>query len=306
MITSHWRKPASARREQEEGRLAAPEGHPEPPDGGTSAEKAQRLWILRALRQTSYVSHMSREVCDDSTKADWSIWSYREFRRLLDEEMMAVCRIYAEVELADPPVREGKEAKGWQTSAHKDAECAPEHIGARVKEREGLGALLHPDMADSSPHVQRRRARGAAFVEAKSASACSQKKDQGAADWARRQASRTPERDPARPHAPHGTEMDLVDRTSESDTSDPGGVPQLFRRSSAPDTPSQRTQQAAPVPNKPPEGNNEFAQELASTMSTITSLDINASGRSVSNRGWLYFSGASKDFCPFRTKCRLF
>jgi hypothetical protein len=58
------------RREQEDELLAVPEGHPEPPEGGTSAEKAQRLWILRALRQTSYVSHMSREVCDDSTKAD--------------------------------------------------------------------------------------------------------------------------------------------------------------------------------------------------------------------------------------------
>ncbi len=50
--------------------------------------------------------------------------SRREYRRLLDEEMMAVCRIYAEVELADLPVREGKEARGWLTSAHMDAECA--------------------------------------------------------------------------------------------------------------------------------------------------------------------------------------
>ncbi len=87
-------------------------GSPEPPDGETSAEKAQNLWILRALQQTSYVSHIAREVCDYSTKADWTSWTYREYRRLLDEEMMAVCQIYAEVKLAELPVREGKEARG--------------------------------------------------------------------------------------------------------------------------------------------------------------------------------------------------
>jgi hypothetical protein len=52
----------TARREQEEERRAAPEGHSEPPDGETSAEKARRLWILRALQQTSYVSHMAQEI----------------------------------------------------------------------------------------------------------------------------------------------------------------------------------------------------------------------------------------------------
>jgi hypothetical protein len=67
----------TARREREEERLAAPEAHPEPPDGETSVEKARRLWILRALQQTSYVSHMAREICDDSTKADWTPWTYR-------------------------------------------------------------------------------------------------------------------------------------------------------------------------------------------------------------------------------------
>ncbi len=62
----------------------------------------------------------------------------------------------------------------------------------------------------------------------------------------------------------------------------------------------------APVPNEPPEGNDEFARELASTMSAIASLVIKASGRSVSNGGWLYFNGASGEYCPFKTKCRLF
>ncbi len=51
----------------------------------------------------------------------------------------------------------------------------------------------------------------------------------------------------------------------------------------------------APAPDQPPGGSDEFAQELASTMSTIASLVIKASGRSVSNGGWLYFNGDSED-----------
>ncbi len=98
----------TARREQEEERLATLREHLEAPNGETSADKARRLWILRALQQTSFVSHMAGEMCDDSTKADWTSWTYREYRRQLDEDMMAVCQIYAEVELADLPVRDGK------------------------------------------------------------------------------------------------------------------------------------------------------------------------------------------------------
>ncbi len=64
----------AVRREQEEERIATLGEHPEPPDGETSAEKARRLWILRALQQTSYISHMAREICDVSTKADWTSW----------------------------------------------------------------------------------------------------------------------------------------------------------------------------------------------------------------------------------------
>ncbi|MFN9909872.1 MAG: hypothetical protein ACK56F_27765, partial [bacterium] len=61
----------------------------------------------------------------------------------------------------------------------------------------------------------------------------------------------------------------------------------------------------APAPDQPSGGNDEFARELASAMSTIASLVIKASGRSVSNGGWLYFNGESEDFCTFRAKCRL-
>ncbi len=61
-----------------------------------------------------------------------------------------------------------------------------------------------------------------------------------------------------------------------------------------------------PVPDQPPEGNDEFARDLASTMSAIASLVIRASGRSVSDGGWLYFNGTSGEYRPFKTKCWLF
>jgi hypothetical protein len=61
-----------------------------------------------------------------------------------------------------------------------------------------------------------------------------------------------------------------------------------------------------PAPDQPPGGSDEFARELASTMSTIASLVIKASGQSVSNDGWLYFNGESEDYRTFRAKCRLF
>jgi hypothetical protein len=51
---------------------------------------------------------------------------------------------------------------------------------------------------------------------------------------------------------------------------------------------------------------DEFARELAGTMSAIANLVVKATGRSVSNGGWLYFSGAREDYRPFRAKCRLF
>jgi hypothetical protein len=152
----------------EEERVVALEEHPEPPDGETSAEKARRLWIPRAFQRTSYVSHMAQEICDDSTKANWGAWPYQEYRRLLDEEMMMVCRICAEVEWADLPVRDGKEAKEWLTSAHQDAERAREHIGRRIKRKEELMALLHP-MVRSSSRSQRSMIRSMAFLAAKSA-----------------------------------------------------------------------------------------------------------------------------------------
>jgi hypothetical protein len=77
---------------------------------------------------------MAQEIGDDSTKTEWSIWSYEHYRRLLEEEVVEATRAYAEIELADLPVSKGKEAKGWLTSAHQEAERAQEHIGERIKE----------------------------------------------------------------------------------------------------------------------------------------------------------------------------
>jgi hypothetical protein len=62
----------------------------------------------------------------------------------------------------------------------------------------------------------------------------------------------------------------------------------------------------APTPEQPPGEGDEFARELANTMSAIAYLVIKASGRSVSTGGWLYFSGASEEYRSFRAKCQLF
>jgi hypothetical protein len=374
----------AVRRQHEEEQVAAPEEHPEPPDGETLAEKAQCLWILRAFRQTSYVSHMAQEIGDDSTKTGWSIWSYKEYRRLLDEEMMEVCRVYAEVELADLPVSKGKEAKGWLTSAHQEAERAREHIGERIKGIKVLQALLYPATEGLSLRSQQRRARGMALRKAKGADAKPREQAEEAAVRARLQAARATgtlgrsqlaeeadtksketrggqQRDPTCPRTSSGAKVDLVDSTSESDTSDPGGMPQRFRgpvgqgacppkpphtlphqqggekvrtevaMQEAEELPAVDTREESPglrlpqvagtdsssketgdgdakalAPDQPPGGSDEFARELASAMSTLASLVIKASGRSVSNGGWLYFNGESEDYCTFRAKCRLF
>ncbi len=61
-----------------------------------------------------------------------------------------------------------------------------------------------------------------------------------------------------------------------------------------------------PTLGQSPGEGDEFARELASTMSAIASLVVKATGRSVSNGGWLYFSGAREDYRPFRARCQLF
>ncbi len=151
---------------------------------------------------------MARKVCEDSTKADWGVWAFREYRRLLDDQMMAACRIYTEVELADLPIRQGKEAQGWLTIAHQDAERAREHIGEHIRKREGLQA----QSAIGTPE----RSQLAEGVDNES-----------------KEMRSSQQRDSACSRTPSGTKVDLLDSTSESDTSDPGGMPQFFRGSPA-------------------------------------------------------------------------
>jgi hypothetical protein len=77
------------------------EVHPEPPDGETSAEKARRLWMPRAFLQTTFTSRVAQGACSDYTE---TAWTHYEHRRLLDEEAMAVCRVYAEPKQRQPAV----------------------------------------------------------------------------------------------------------------------------------------------------------------------------------------------------------
>jgi hypothetical protein len=111
--------------------------HPEPPDGETSAGRAQRPWISRAFLQTTFTSRVAQGACSDSAEI---AWTYQEHRRLLDDEAMAVCRVYAEVEWADLPVHERERAQKWLTSTHEKIERAREHVAMRIREAGEWGA----------------------------------------------------------------------------------------------------------------------------------------------------------------------
>jgi hypothetical protein len=193
---------------------------------------------------------MTKEMDDNSTKTEWSIWSYKHYRRMLDEEMAEACRIYAEVELADLPVSKGKEAQKWLTGAHGNVKRAHERISMHIRRLGGAGELGAPLQTPKRVYTlkqqERRRTQLLAHRKAK------QEQAKEAAARARLQAARAtgaPEgsqlaggvdtgsketggghqRDSACPRTPGGAKVDLVDSTSESDTSDPGGMPQLFR-----------------------------------------------------------------------------
>ncbi len=127
----------AVRSRREKRRIEVLEVHPEPPDGETSAEKARRLWMPRAFLQTAFASRMAQEVCNDPTE---TAWTYHENRRLLDDEMMAICRVYAEVEWADLPAHEGERAQKWLMSTHKNIEHARENVAMRIREAGEWGA----------------------------------------------------------------------------------------------------------------------------------------------------------------------
>jgi hypothetical protein len=124
---------------------------------------------------------MAQEGCDDSTKADWASWAYHEYRRLLDEEMMAVCRTYAEGRPADLSVHEGREAQKWLTGAHGVVERAREHISMRLRHLAGareIGAPLQtPRRVYSYQQQEKRRARVMAYSRTRGARQLGRRRD---------------------------------------------------------------------------------------------------------------------------------
>jgi len=66
------------------------------------------------------------------------------------------------------------------------------------------------------------------------------------------------------------------------------------------------SKEGTPALGQRPGQGDEFARELAGTMSAIANLVVKATGRSVNNGGWLYFSGVKEDYPPFKARCQLF
>jgi hypothetical protein len=93
---------------------------------------------------------------------------------------------------------------------------------------------------------------------------------------------------------------------SDDDEGNSGFRPVLRARADSSPVGMGDRDEETPTPGQSPGEGDEFARELASTMSAIASLVVKATGRSVSNGGWLYFSGAREDYRPFRARCRLF
>jgi hypothetical protein len=192
----------------------------------------------RAFLQTTLASRMAQETCSDSTK---TAWTYHERRRLLDDEMMAVCRIYAEVELADLPAHEGERAQKWLTITHRNIERARGHIGMRIRAAGEWGAPPSlPAGRYSYRQGDRRRAvRATLQAEAAATRAWLQAARTGGmpgkpqpaakADTETEETRSGWPRGPTYPRAPSGTKKGLVESDSETDTSNPGGMPQLFR-----------------------------------------------------------------------------
>ncbi len=212
----------------EEKRAAALGKHPEPPDGEVSVEKARSLWIQRALQQTSYVSHMTKEMDDYSVETEWGLWSYERYRRMLDAEMTEVCRIYAEIELTDLPGSKGEEAQEWLTDAHGNVKREHERINMHIRRLGGAGEpgapLQNPKKVYTLEQQEQRVEATARATGTPKGSQLAGKVDTGSGETGSSQ-----RRGSTGPRTTSGTEVDLVDSTSESDTSDPGGMPQLFR-----------------------------------------------------------------------------
>ncbi len=94
--------------------------------------------------------------------------------------------------------------------------------------------------------------------------------------------------------------------TSDDDEGGSGFGPVLRARADSSPAEVGDSDVEAPTLGQPPGEHDEFARELANTMSAIANLVVKASGRSINNGGWLYFSGAREDYRSFRAKCQLF
>jgi hypothetical protein len=96
--------------------------------------------------------------------------------------------------------------------------------------------------------------------------------------------------------------------SSESDDDERGSGLRPVLRARADSSPTEvgNSDEETPTLGQSPGEGDEFARELANTMSAIANLVVKAIGRSVSNGGWLYFSGTREDYRPFRARCQLF
>jgi hypothetical protein len=280
--------------------------------------------------KTTFASRMAQETCNDSTE---TAWTYHEHRRLLDDKMMAVCRIYAEVELADLPVHEGERAQKWLMITHKNIERAREHIGMRIRDAGEWGAP--PSLPEGRYSCRQRDRRWAVRATLQAEAAATRARLQAVrtggmlgkpqpaakADAEPRVKARGPTllRDPECKVCTGGTSgTSIVSRaiaqgaeeegdgeagseatvqgageSSESDNDERGSGFRPVLRARADSSPTEvgDSDEETPTLGQSPGEGDEFARELANTMSAIANLVVKATGRSVSNGGWLYFSG---------------
>ncbi|MFN9910848.1 MAG: hypothetical protein ACK56F_32875, partial [bacterium] len=192
----------------------------------------------RAFLQTTFTSRMVQEACSDSTE---TAWTHHEHRRLLDDEAMAVCRVYAEAGWADLPAHERERAQKWLMSTHKNIERAREHVAMRIREAGEWGAppSLPEGRYTYRQETRRRVVRATLRAEAAAARVQSQTaKADGASGRPQPVAKVGTEaeevesgrpKSTAYPWQPSGTKASLTELDGESGTPDPGGMPQLFR-----------------------------------------------------------------------------
>ncbi len=149
--------------------------------------------------------------------------------------MMAVCRIYAEVEWTDLPAHEGERAQKWLMSTHKNIERAREHVVMRIREAGEWGAppSLPEGRYSYRQEGRRRIVRATLQAEATAARVQSQTAEaigaSGRPQPVAQVGTETGEVESGRPKGsaypgePGGTKASLRELNSEIDAPDPGG-----------------------------------------------------------------------------------